>query len=208
MPGYFISFEGTEGCGKSTQIKIMASRLQKEGHDVVTLREPGGTDSGEEIRRLLKHGPDTLTAEAELLLMNASRAQLVREIIRPALAEGSMVLCDRYYDSTTAYQGHGRKLDLDLVESVIKIAVGNTVPDLTLLLDIPVRISEQRRLNRAGTDRFEVCDRAFFDRVAHGYNALAKAHPDRVVRIDSTQSVETVSEIAWDFLIKKMKKDR
>ena len=208
MSGFFISFEGIEGCGKSTQIKLMADRLENEGHKVVALREPGGTSSGEEIRKLLKHGPDALTAEAELLLMNASRAQLVREIIRPALAENSVVLCDRFHDSTTAYQGHGRQLNLGFVESVINIAVGNTIPDLTFLMEIPVQTSEQRILERVGTDRFEKCNREFFERVSLGYIAIANNHPDRVIRIDSTQSVENVSQIAWDFLSNKMQKHR
>ena len=107
----FITFEGTEGCGKSTHIERLADRLRQEGHTVCVLREPGGTESGEAIRKLLKHGPDNLTPETELLLMNASRAQLVREVIRPALAEGQIVLCDRFYDSSTVYQGTGRGLD-------------------------------------------------------------------------------------------------
>ena len=111
MDGLFITFEGTEGCGKSTHIKKLATRLEAAGQTVHTLREPGGTESGEPIRQLLKHGPDNLCAETELLLMNASRAQLVREIIRPALSSGHIVLCDRFYDSTTVYQGIGRGLD-------------------------------------------------------------------------------------------------
>ena len=114
MKGLFITFEGTEGSGKSTQISLLAERLRELGHTVRTLREPGGTPIGEEIRHTLKHSKDNdaMTPEAELLLMNASRAQLVREVIRPALAAGEIVLCDRFYDSTTAYQGYGRQLDL------------------------------------------------------------------------------------------------
>ena len=122
MPkGLFITFEGTEGCGKSTQVELLARQLRALGHRVRTLREPGGTPIGEEIRHTLKHSTDNdaMTAEAELLLMNASRAQLVREIIRPALAAGEIILCDRFYDSTTAYQGYGRELDLKMVKAVI-----------------------------------------------------------------------------------------
>src|SRR5271154_2396984 len=142
MKGLFITFEGTEGCGKSTQVKLLAERLTALGHRVHTLREPGGTPIGEEIRHTLKHSKDNaaMTAEAELLLMNASRAQLVREIIRPALAAGEIILCDRFYDSTTAYQGFGRELDLEKVKAVIEFAVGETKPDLTLLLQIPPEI--------------------------------------------------------------------
>ena len=126
MPGFFITLEGTEGCGKTTLMGHLSSRLEADGHSVVQLREPGGTESGEEIRKLLKHGPDNMTPEAELLLMNASRAQLVREVIRPALDKDKIILCDRFYDSTTAYQGYGRSLDLNLVQSVIGLAVGDT----------------------------------------------------------------------------------
>src|SRR6202012_4592513 len=140
--GLFITFEGTEGCGKSTQVELLARQLRSLGHVVRTLREPGGTPIGEEIRHTLKHSKDNhaMTAEAELLLMNASRAQLVREIIRPALANGEIVLCDRFYDSTTAYQGYGRQLDLKMVQHIVNVAVGDTKPDLTLLLTISPEI--------------------------------------------------------------------
>ena len=136
--GLFITFEGTEGCGKSTQVELLARRLAALGHRVRTMREPGGTPIGEEIRHTLKHSRanEAMTAQAELLLMNASRAQLVREVIRPALATGEIVLCDRFYDSTTAYQGYGRQLDMKMVQAVIDIAVGETRPNLTLLLTV------------------------------------------------------------------------
>src|SRR5947199_7268469 len=150
MPGLFITFEGTEGSGKTTQISLLAERLRDLSRTVRILREPGGTPIGEEIRHTLKHSAanQAMTAEAELLLMNASRAQLVREIIRPALAAGEIVLSDRFYDSTTAYQGYGRQLDQQLVRTVITIAVGETRPDLTLLLTIPQKVSEERQLSR------------------------------------------------------------
>ena len=149
-PGVFISFEGSEGCGKSTQIEVLARQLRAIGHRVRALREPGGTPIGEEIRHTLKHSKNNhaMTAEAELLLMNASRAQIVREVIRPALAAGEVVLCDRFYDSTTAYQGYGRELDLPMVKTIIDIAVGDTRPDLTLLLTVSPEISEFRRALR------------------------------------------------------------
>src|ERR1017187_996177 len=163
--GLFITFEGTEGCGKSTQVELLARRLGALGHRVRTLREPGGTPIGEEIRHTLKHSRanEAMTAEAELLLMNASRAQLVREVIRPALAAGEIILCDRFYDSTTAYQGHGRQLDLEKVKAVIEFAVGETKPDLTLLLQIPPEISAERLRSRRGNlpfvrDRIEEAD--------------------------------------------------
>src|SRR5882724_12122218 len=140
--GLFITFEGSEGCGKSTQVELLARRLRALGHRVRTLREPGGTSIGEEIRHTLKHSKDNhaMTPEAELLLMNASRAQLVREIIRPALDAGVIILCDRFYDSTIAYQGYGRQLDLKMVQSVIDFAVGDTRPNITLFIHVPPEI--------------------------------------------------------------------
>ena len=204
MKGLFITFEGTEGCGKSTQIKLLAEHLKAIGHRVRLLREPGGTPIGEEIRHTLKHSANNaaMTAEAELLLMNASRAQLVREIIRPALATGEMVLCDRFYDSTVAYQGYGRELDLRQVQTVIDFAVGGTKPDLTLFLHVPPAVSAERlRARQAGQpvvrDRIEEADREFFARVAHGYEVIAAAEPQRVRRINAAQPVEIVSASIW-----------
>ena len=206
MAGCFITFEGTEGCGKSTHIKKLARRLEAEGHTVRTLREPGGTESGESIRHLLKHGPEELTAEAELLLMNASRAQLVREVIRPALAAGEVVLCDRFYDSTTVYQGTGRGLDAGEVQAVIDFAVGDVRPDLTLLLQIPLKTSEERRARRSETDRFEQADRTFFERIEAGYTALAAAEPDRIRVIEADQPLDTVAAAIWRIVNDRLKK--
>jgi dTMP kinase len=173
---------------------------------VRTLREPGGTPIGEEIRHTLKHSHQNhaMTSEAELLLMNASRAQLVREVIRPALAAGEIILCDRFYDSTIAYQGYGRELNLATVRQVIDMAVGDTQPDLTLLLQVTTEVSEGRRLARQPNlpmeiqrDRFEESDRAFFDRVALGYRAIAQSEPNRVRVIDAGGSVEDVRQAIW-----------
>ena len=204
MSGLFITFEGTEGGGKSTQVALLAERLGRLGHKARVLREPGGTPIGEEIRHLLKHHPanEVMMPEAELLLMNASRAQLVLEVIRPALAAREIILCDRFYDSTTAYQGYGRQLDLALVKSLIDFAVGRTRPHLTLLLRVPAEVSEARRLARqrasAGPrDRFEEADRAFFRRVEHGFQDIAEAEPERVKIVDATQSIEAVHDEIW-----------
>lgn len=204
MKGLFITFEGNEGSGKSTQIGRLAARLQSTGREVRTLREPGGTPIGEEIRHTLKHSPNNqaMTPEAELLLMNASRAQLVREVIRPGLQAGEIVLCDRFYDSTTAYQGYGRQLDLKMVAAIIDSAVGKTRPDLTLLLAVSETTSEHRRAKRQATqpilrDRIEEADRAFFVRVARGYEAIAAAEPNRVRRIDATRAVPEVEAEIW-----------
>src|SRR5678815_3907440 len=142
----FITFEGTEGSGKSTQVVLLVERLKEWGRNVRLFREPGGTPIGEEIRHTLKHSQANaaMTWESELLLMNASRAQLVREVIRPALLNGDVVVCDRFYDSTIAYQGYGRQLDLNVVRNIIDFAVGDTRPDLTLFLHVPIEVSEER----------------------------------------------------------------
>ncbi len=207
MKGLFISFEGMEGSGKSTQISRLAERLRALGRSVRTLREPGGTPIGEEVRHTLKHSKDNsaMTSETELLLMNASRAQLVREVIRPALAKGDIVLCDRFYDSTTAYQGYGRQLDLKLVRNIIEVAVGDTHPHLTLLLFVPREVSEERRLSRQPTlplhlqrDRMEEVDRSFSERVAKGYQAIAAAEPQRVRVIDAVGKVAQIQAAIWE----------
>jgi dTMP kinase len=199
MAGLFISFEGTEGGGKSTQIEATAAWLRELGRGVVVIREPGGTEIGEEIRHLLKHSDANvnMTSEAELLLMNASRAQLVREVIRPTLKAGGIVLSDRFHDSTLVYQGYGRELDLAEVRSIIRLAVGETEPDLTVLLKVDVSVSEARRAARAAEtdgprDRFEEADRAFFERVEAGYDAVALMEPDRIRVVDATQSIADV----------------
>lgn len=229
MRGLFITFEGTEGSGKSTQIITLFNRLRALGHTVRVLREPGGTPIGEEIRHTLKHSEANyaMTSEAELLLMNASRAQIVREVIRPALVAGEIILCDRFYDSTTAYQGHGRQLDLQKVSEIINFAVGETRPDLTLLLHVPIDVSEARRKSRQATllevppqkvkstplpfdeklrDRMEEADRTFFERVEKGYRAVAQAEPDRVRQIDATQSREVVAQRVWEAVEPLLKK--
>jgi dTMP kinase len=213
MKGMFITFEGTEGCGKSTQIRLLAEHLKAIGHRVRTLREPGGTPIGEEIRHTLKHSPNNgaMTAEAELLLMNASRAQIVREVIRPALAAGEMILCDRFYDSTTAYQGYGRELNLDKVKAVIDFAVGDTQPNLTILLHVSQDLSERRQRDRQATlpfvrDRFEEADRKFFERVAHGYGVIAASEPQRVKFINGAQPMDLVCAEIWKIVQPRLPK--
>jgi dTMP kinase len=205
--GLFITFEGTEGCGKSTQVELLARQLRALGHRVRTLREPGGTPIGEEIRHTLKHSKNNaaMTAEAELLLMNASRAQLVREIIRPALAAGEIILCDRFYDSTVAYQGYGWQLDLKMVKTLIDVAVGDTRPNLTLLLTVSQEISEFRRAVRQSTlpfmrDRIEEADEKFFARVAKGYEVIAAAEPNRVRVLDGSSAIENVCAKIWEIV--------
>jgi dTMP kinase len=229
MKGLFITFEGTEGSGKSTQIITLFNRLRALGHSVRVLREPGGTPIGEEIRHTLKHSEANyaMTSEAELLLMNASRAQIVREVIRPALQNGEIILCDRFYDSTTAYQGYGRQLDLKKVSEIINFAIGETRPDVTLFLHVPIEVSEARRMSRQATllevphkerkstplpfdeklrDRMEEADRSFFERVEKGYEMISATDPDRVKKIDATQSKEFVAAEVWRLVEPLLKK--
>jgi dTMP kinase len=205
--GVFITFEGSEGCGKSTQIELLSRHLRALGYRVRTAREPGGTPIGEEIRHTLKHSKSNtaMTPEAELLLMNASRAQLVREVIRPALAAGEVMICDRFYDSSFAYQGYGRQLDLKMVQTLVDIAVGDTRPDLTVLLTVTPEISELRRALRQSTlpfmrDRIEESDRAFFERVENGFAALSAAEPNRFRVIEASGPMESVSDRVWDWV--------
>lgn len=204
MKGLFITFEGNEGSGKSTQVPLLVERLRQWGQTVRIFREPGGTPIGEEIRHTLKHSAANaaMTREAELLLMNASRAQLVREVIRPALERGEIIVSDRFYDSTTAYQGYGRQLDLQTVKHVIDLAVGDTRPDVTLFLRVPQEVSEERQRSRQSTmpfirDRMEEADRAFFERVAKGYDAIAAENPERIKVINAVGSVEEVQASIW-----------
>jgi dTMP kinase len=205
MKGVFITFEGNEGSGKSTQIERLATRLRGFGRPFVALREPGGTPIGEEIRHTLKHSAQNqaMTPETELLLMNASRAQLVREVVAPALKEGQIVLCDRFCDSTTVYQGCGRGLDQGFISALTHFTVGATKPDLTLLLQVPLSISLARRRvrEREATvkirDRFEESDEVFFQSIDEGYRALARDEPERVKVIDATASIDAVAAAVW-----------
>jgi dTMP kinase len=214
MKGLFITFEGTEGSGKTTQISLLAEHLRSLGLTVRTTREPGGTPIGEEIRHTLKHSADNdaMTPETELLLMNASRAQLVREVIRPALAAGEIILCDRFYDSTTAYQGYGRGLDSKMVQAMIDAAVEETRPDLTLLMVVAHKVSAERLLTRQATmpfmrDRIEEADRSFFERVAKGYQAIAAAEPNRVRQIDANGPSEWIEAVIWGLVEPLLPKD-
>jgi dTMP kinase len=199
--GVLISFEGSEGCGKSTQIVRLAARLQELKRDVVTVREPGGTEIGEQIRGLIVHNSrgDEMCAETELLLFAASRAQLVRQVIAPALVRGATVLCDRFLDSTTVYQGIGRNLAQDPVERINRFAVGNVMPDITIVIDVPTEISLARIRQRASDlpDRMERENIDFYNKVRDGYLVLAKGMPGRFIVIDGTKSEEVVAKRIW-----------
>lgn len=183
MRGVFITFEGGDGAGKTTQMRLLAEAVARAGFEPVMVREPGGTLTGESIREILlgpAHGE--LTAVAELFLFAASRAQLTAQVIRPALDSGKVVLCDRYADSTTAYQGYGRGLDLDLVRAVNDAATGGLVPDLTLILDVEPQ-EGVAAASSGGPDRMERQEIAFHERVRDGYAAIAAAEPERVRRV-------------------------
>lgn len=195
--GKFITFEGLDGTGKSTQMRKLAATLREAGHKVVETREPGGTATGEKIRKvLLDSGTSGLDARAEMALMFASRAQHIAEVIEPGLVSGNIVLCDRFTDSTEAYQGSGRKLGSEAVRELHRVLCGNLQPDLTLLLDSNPHASVRRARRRnqrvskneaRGHDenRFEQETRAFFARVREGFATIAKREPGRVVLIDA-----------------------
>lgn len=194
MSGTFITFEGGEGTGKSTQIALLRGRLEVSGHTVRVLREPGGTRAGEAIRSiLLDTDSEGLSDSAELLLYEAARAQLVAEVIEPAIAAGEVVLCDRFFDSTVAYQGHGRGLALEMIDQLNSIAAAGMAPDRTVLLDIEVA-DGLARATRGGADRLECEDMSFHERVRGGFLAIAQAEPERVRIVDATGSVEAVAE--------------
>lgn len=220
MSGLFITFEGGEGSGKTTQLTLLANRIRASGQAIIETQDPGGTAAGKEIRTLLLHspqiggdtpGPAPIAAVTELLLYEASRAQLVREVIAPALARGTVVLCDRFTHSTLAYQGCGRGIDCDVIRQLNRLSADGLVPDLTILLDLDPRIGLMRCRRDAPADavtglsadpthwdRIEAEPLDFHQRIREGYLTLAHADPDRIAVIDATLSVGEVETIAWN----------
>jgi len=204
--GVFISFESSEGCGKSTQIARLRERLDRLGIEYLITREPGGTPIGEKIRDLLQYDAvgEAMAAESELLLFAASRAQLVRQEIEPALAAGRWVIADRFLDSTTVYQGAGRALDVDAVEAINSFAVGSCLPDLTLVLDMDVAVARARAMAASEAegvhDRMENLDEDFYQRVRIGYQELADRDPGRLKLIDARSTPEAVSDEIWSLV--------
>jgi len=200
---HFISLEGGEAAGKSTQIALLAERLNKLGHRTLITREPGGTPLGESIRHLLKHAPEGrgMNPKTELLLFLASRAELVRKVIVPALDQGTWVLSDRFLDSTTVYQGAGRRLPTEIVERINALAVGTHLPGLTLVLDLDPKEARQRLEGRekpvGDFDRMEAEPTDFYERIRKGYHDLAKAHPQRVKIVPGGGTIEEVAEAIW-----------
>jgi dTMP kinase len=191
--GKFISFEGIEGVGKSTNMAHLTSILEERGHKVLTTREPGGTPMAERIRELLiEHGDEPMPEIAELLLMFASRSLHVNNVIKPALAAGTWVVCDRFTDASRAYQGGGRGIPLDDINQLGRWVMGDLEPDLTILLDAPVETGMSRAGQRSEPDRFEVERSEFFARARKAYLQLAAAEPERFVIVDATQDLESV----------------
>jgi len=195
--GLFITFEGGEGCGKSTQSRLLLKKLEQQNVPVVLTHEPGGTALGNELRRTLKRKRDSsISPHAELFLLAASRAQLVAEVIRPALEEGKVVICDRFTHSTMVYQGYGRGLDFTAIKMVNNMATRNLDPDLIILLDISPKQGLARK--QSLKDRFELEDSSFHRRVRDGYIKMAAAEPDRWLVIDASLPKGRVAEIIWD----------
>jgi len=193
MRGKFITIEGTEGVGKTTNIQFIQDWLKSKQLAYICTREPGGTPMAEQIRELLLTPREELVCDtAELLLMFAGRAQHLNQVIEPSLAEGAWVLCDRFTDATYAYQGAGRNMPSDLISELELIVQGSLRPDLTLILDIPVEIGLQRAIERSEPDRFEREKAEFFHRVREGYLEIAQQNQDRCVVIDASQSLESV----------------
>ncbi len=208
--GRFITFEGIDGCGKSTQIQILASALAAEGHEVICLREPGGTELSEEIRHLLLNEDSHAIADrAELLLFLAARSQLVSERILPALEAGQIVLSDRFYDSTMAYQGYGRGLDLDYLRDLNDFACHGLKPDLTLLLEVS-ELALKRRIERREAEernRFDNAQAAFLERVRKGFMALASAEPRRIQIVSTEGSKSATAAQIYELVRDSLKTD-
>ena len=193
----FITYEGGEGCGKSVQAKALYERLCQEGIPAILTYEPGGTSLGDEICRLLKWNEDLdITPLTELFLFNASRSQLVDKVIKPNLEKGKVVICDRFADSTSVYQGYGRGLDMEVIRTINDTATQGLHPDLTILLDLPVEAGFIRKSHNR-QDRFENEDTTFHEKVHQGYLELAAEEPELWLVIDASQSKEIIADIIW-----------
>ncbi|MGQ9585760.1 MAG: dTMP kinase [Anaerolineae bacterium] len=194
-PGLFVTFEGPEGSGKTTQMGLLAPWLQAQGLDVLTLREPGGTRIGDQVRNIVLNPAHTeMLPATEILLFSAARAQVVGERVLPHLQKGGVVLCDRYADSTMAYQGYGLGLDLEALRSITRFATGGLVPDLTILLDVPVEVGLRRKAGGCGEEwnRMEQKARSYHKRVRAGYHRMASLEPHRWFVADATLPIEEV----------------
>lgn len=202
----FITFEGPEGSGKSTQIRLLADGLRAQGFDVVQTREPGGTPIGDQIRGVVHDiGNEEIAPNAELLLYSASRAQLVSQLIRPSLKAGKIVVCDRYYDSTMAYQGYGRGLDMTALEQITQFATNGLKPDLTLLLDVDIATGLQRKSSGdVEINRMDMQSAVFYDKVREGFYALMAQEPARWVLVNANRPIEDVAVKIWETVEKRL----
>lgn len=195
MAGVFITVEGSDGAGKTTQIEKLKYYLSNKGYDIILCREPGGTRISEEIRKVILNKDFTeMGYMTELLLYASARAQLVEQVIRPALREDKIVICDRFVDSSAVYQGVARDLGVDLVYEVNQYAIGDTIPDLTILLDISGSMGIRRKKKQGELDRMELEEAAFHEKVSDGYRMLAQKFPERIKRIDATKSIDEIHD--------------
>ncbi len=208
MTGKFISFEGGDGAGKSTQLSLLSGDLEALGRRVILTREPGGTRLSEQIRSWVLHESGALCKQAELLLIFAARAQHISEVIRPALLRGDWVLCDRFTDASYAYQGGGRGIPVEFIQQIEAVSTEGVRPDLTLLLDLPVIQGIERSVDRGqGSDRFEEQDLEFKQRVRQAYLDRQSGEPDRIRIINATKSVESVHTQIWDLVSNLIDRD-
>lgn len=199
--GVFITLEGPEGSGKSTQVRLLATALSNQGHRVVVTAEPGGDPVAEEIRNIVLHSKSSIVPEAELLLYLAARAQHVRHIILPALERGDIVISDRYADSSFAYQGYARGIDLDVLRELNHFATGGLTPDLTILLDVPVEFGLERQNDK---NRFEAESVEFHNKVRSGFLELAKHEPERWVVVDAVGTIEEIAERVREIVMARL----
>jgi len=201
----FITVEGPDGSGKTTQLALLVEGLRQHGYDVVVTREPGGTTVGNSIRSvLLSPEHHEMTPRVEMMLYAASRAQNVDQVIRPALARGAVVVCDRFVDASVAYQGYGLQYDLQEVQSINEWATNGVTPDLTFLFDLTPSRASERMKERGQLDRIESRDVAFHERVYEGFQTLLRENPERMVRIDADQSVESIQDEVLDFTLEQL----
>ena len=200
--GLFITFEGADGCGKTTQLNLLKEYLENNGYEVVLTREPGGKGLGEKVREILLNYDGEVSNRCESFLFLADRAQNIDIIVNPAIEQGKIVLCDRHTDSSVAYQGYGRGLDINQINTLNNLATNNKKPDLTLVFDVDIETSMQRVGNEK--DRMESAGKEFFNRVRNGYLELAKQEPDRIKVIDSTKSIQEVQKEVLEIIKTKL----
>jgi dTMP kinase len=203
----FVTFEGPEGGGKTTQMRLLASYLRQQAYDVLTTREPGGTPIGDRVRAILLDPAHTeMQPPAEFLLFSAARAQHVAQVIRPHLLQGGVVLCDRYADASLAYQGYGHEMDLDALRAISRFATGGLVPDLTCCFDLPVEVGLRRKAKGSGDawNRMEQKEQAYHERVRSGYLAMAAQEPARWLVVDATRTLESIQETVRGVVIERL----